>query len=262
MRPMADMEQVSTMAPGEELFKEPELKAMVEAGLFFGRKRTKTHPRMKQFIAANRNEMEIIDLDATKRMMERAKEALKAIVAKGGVPLILGTQPGVKKQARAFAESLGLPFVVERWLGGTITNYKVLALRVEHLKKLMETREKGGFEKYTKKERLNVDREIEGLLETVGGLQVLTGLPHAIVMIDPMVHLTAVREATRSKLPIFTLMNTDSDPDMVSYGVVGNTASRMGIDWFFGEIGKAITEGMAEREKAKAEKEQAKKSEA
>jgi small subunit ribosomal protein S2 len=244
-------DQIAVAKPAEEpVYLDPQYKDMADVGLFYGRKCSKTNPKMKPYILGNRNEIEIINLAKTKDVLAKALEFIGAKVQAGGQVLLIGTQPpahGVTETAK----KLNLPLVSNRWIGGTLTNWKVISTRIEYFKKLKSDLAKGLLEKYTKKERLDFARDIKRYEETMGGLEGLTGFPAVVVVIDTNIHMTAVREARLLKLPIVALMNTDSDPDMVQYPVAGNTKARQSINWFLEKLEETIAESMKAREAAK-----------
>lgn len=223
----------------EEIYNDPVFKEMVDAGLFFGRKRSRTNPRMRPYILANRNEMEIINLAKTHEGMEKAAEFLASTVRSGGSVLMVGTQPPAAA-IQDLAKEFNFPNVVSRWLGGTLTNFQVINRRVEYFKKLKADWAKNAFEKYTKKEKLDIEREIADLEITLGGLEVMTTLPNIMVVVDANLHLTAVREARITRIPVIGFINTDSDPDLIDYPVVGNTKSRSSVNWFLQRIKDVI----------------------
>ncbi len=231
-----------------DLYPEERFKELIEAGVFYGRKKTKTQPRMKPFILTTRNDMEIIDLNKTLEGLEKAIVFLKENAENNKTVFLVGTQPQAVEEIVSRAKELNLPFVTVRWLGGLLTNFKVLSKRVEYYKKLKTELKSGVLEKYTKKERLGFERELRRLEELFGGLENYTALPDALLIIDPPMHLTAVREAKHLNIPIVAYANTDSDPELIDYPVVGNTKARKSINWFLREIAEALKEAkVAER---------------
>lgn len=230
---------------GTNAVDEPALKEMIAAGVFYGRRKNRTHPRMRQYVLHNRNGMEIINLAKTLDMMEAASAFLKGRAAAGGHILVVGTQPAFEDVLLKFAKENDLPVVTRRWLGGTLTNHKIIFKRIEHLKKLRGDLAAGVFEKYTKKERAGIEREMHRLEELVGGIESLAKLPDAVIIIDPPAHMSVVREAKQVKSPIISFANVDTDPDSVDYFVLGNTKSRESIGWFLEKIGQAIRAGRA-----------------
>lgn len=225
---------------------------MMDAGVFYGRKKSKTNPKMKQFVIANRGGIEIINLQKTEEAMEAASAFVKEKVAKNGLALLVGTIPAAEATIMGLAEKFSLPYVTGRWVGGTITNFKNIAKRVDYMKKLRSDFAAHALDKYTKKERLEMDREMNRLKELVGGLEMMTREPDVMIVVDPIMHETAVREAIVKKIPVVALGNVDANPDMVNYLVPGNDKAKLSIEWFLGKMEKAVEEGMKERATAAA----------
>lgn len=219
---------------------------MMDAGVFYGRKKSKTNPKMRQFVTANRGGIEIINIQRTAEMADEAAAFVKEKVRNGGLLLIVGAIPAAEISVVALAKKFDLPYVSSRWVGGAITNFKIIAKRVEHLKKLRSDLASGALvDKYTKKERLEMEREMKRLEELMGGLENMTHEPDVIIMIDPILHHTALREAHTKKIPVVALANVDADPDAIDYLVPGNDKAKKSIDWFLGKIETAIAEGLA-----------------
>ncbi len=243
---MTENETLATTQTAD-LYPDPRFKDMVEAGVFYGRKRSKTHPRMKPSILTTRNEIEIINLAKTVEALERATAFLKEKLRGTAFALLVGTQPPAVEGILKAASEFTFPSVTTRWLGGTLTNYRVISKRIEYFKKLRADFASGVLEqKYTKKERLGFERELERFALLMGGLENLNGLPGVLIVIDPAIHTTAVREARRLHIPIIALTNTDSDPDDIDYPVPGNTKARTSINWFLSKIEEAIREAKRE----------------
>jgi small subunit ribosomal protein S2 len=229
---------------------------MIEAGVFYGRKKSKTNPKMREFILANRGGIEIINLEKTAECLEKATGFIKEKVRNGGLPLFVGTSPASDASIQRIAKEFSLPYVILRWVGGTLTNFKIIARRVEYLKKLRTDLASGALvDKYTKKERLEMEREVKRLEELMGGLETMAREPDFLVVVDPNLHTTAVREAKIKRIPVVALANVDADPDTVDYLVPGNDKSRMSVAWFLGSVEKAIRAGIAERAAAVVAKE-------
>ncbi len=240
----------NTTGTTEETVTDPALREMMDAGVFYGRTRNKTSPRMKQFVLANRNGVEIINLEKTKTQMEAAAAFIKDKAAHGAAMILTATQPSAHETAEAVGKEFGLPAVTRRWLGGTLTNYRVIAKRVEYFKKLKEDLAKGAFKAYTKKEQMDLEKEAGKLKEILSGLENMTARPEVLIVIDPVMHRTAVAEANRLKIPVVAMANTDTDPLLVDYAVVGNTKARTAITWFIGQVSAALREGKAARSAA------------
>jgi small subunit ribosomal protein S2 len=236
----------------EETITDPELLTMMEAGVFYGRTRNKTNPRMKQFVLANRNGVEVINLEKTKEQIVDAAAFVKSAAARNASMIVLATQPSAHESLGRMSEEFAVPAVTRRWLGGTLTNYRVIAKRVEYFKKLKDDLVKGAFKGYTKKEQLDLEKEAEKLEETLSGLENMAGRPEVLIVVDPAMHRTAVLEAHRLRIPVVALMSTDADPLLVQYPVVGNTKAKTSIDWFSAKIAEAIRAGKKEAASAAA----------
>jgi small subunit ribosomal protein S2 len=221
---------------------------MMDAGVFYGRKKSKTNPKMRPFVLANRGGIEIINLQKTEEMMDAAAAFIKERVRNNGLVLLVGTEPAAEASLTALAKKFDMPYVTTRWVGGAITNFKIISKRVEHLKQLRTDLASGALvSKYTKKERLEMEREMNRLEELMGGLEKMTKEPDVVVLIDPMLHHTAVSEANTKKIPVVALSNVDADPDKITYVVPGNDKARTSIEWFLERVGKAYEEGIKMR---------------
>lgn len=228
-------------APEAEI--SPGVQEMIDAGVFYGRAKSKTHPKMKQFVLANRGGVQIIDLEKTAEHLEKATAFVKEKTRHGAYFLFVGTQPHAQSALQAAAASFNWPFVNNRWVGGTLTNFKNISLRVDFLKKLRQDFASGALEKYTKKERLMIEREKDRLSELLGGLETLTRMPDLMVVIDAHVHHAAMREARRMGIPVVAFSDLDTDPSGLPHLVPGNSKSRKSVEWFLGKVKAAAEEG-------------------
>ncbi len=209
---------------------------MAKAGILYGRKKSKTNPRMAKYIFATRNGFEIFDLTKTLEAIEKTIEFLKGIKDKKGSVLLVGTQPAIRGLIEEWTHKMDYPFVIERWLGGTLTNFQTISKRIKYYIKLKQDRASGKLEKYTKKERLGFDREIERLNELMGGLEKMEKLPDAVLIVDGVAHHTAVREAKKIKIPIVGIFNSDNNPDEADYLIPANTSSKSSVSWIFNKL--------------------------
>ena len=217
---------------------------MIDAGVFYGRKKSKTNPKMRSYVLTNRGGIEIINLQKTAEGLTEAMAFVKEKSKAGAMILFVGTEPAAEVSVLRIAEKFKMPSVTLRWIGGTITNYRIIASRVDFLKKTRADLASGALvDKYTKKERLEMEREVKRLETLMGGLENLTREPDLVIMIDPDLHDTAVREAVIKKIPIVALANVDANPDVIDYLVPGNDKARKSIEWFLGHVEKAIEEG-------------------
>ncbi len=220
----------------------PVVEEMSKVGLFWGHQKSKTHPKMKPYVAATRNGIEVIDLSQTLQALEKALGFIKSKLGDKGVMLLVGTTPQSRAAVEELAKKLDFPYVVERWLGGTLTNFKTLSKRIDYFKKLRADREAGKFEKYTKKERLDIDREIKKLTTKFSGIENMQRLPDIVFVANVPQHLTAIREAKRVVVPVIALVNTDADPRLVDYPIPANDRSRAGLEWILSKLEAAVGE--------------------
>ena len=224
-----------------------ESREMMEAGVFYGRKKSKTNPKMRSFVSENRGGIEIINLHKTEEHMATAAAYIKERVRNNGLILLVGTEPAAEGAIKELAAKQGLPYVTTRWVGGAITNFKIISKRVDHLKKLRTDLASGALNKYTKKERLDMEREMNRLEELMGGLELMTKEPDVVIIIDTILHHTALEEAIVKKIPVVALANVDANPDKIDYIVPGNDKAKKSIEWFLKNIEKAIEAGLAAR---------------
>jgi small subunit ribosomal protein S2 len=220
---------------------------MIEAGVFYGRKKSKTNPKMRQFVFGNRGGVDVINLQKTEEMLATAVGFIKEKARNNGLFLFVGTEPAAEAAILAIANEFGMPYVTLRWIGGTITNFKIISKRVEHLKKVRNDLATGALDKYTKKERLEMDKEVHRLEQLMGGIESMQREPDVLVVVNPVIHSAAVREAKRKKIPIVALANMDADPDDIDYCVPGNDKAKTSIVWFLKNIEAAIKEGISKR---------------
>ncbi|MBI1960855.1 MAG: 30S ribosomal protein S2 [Candidatus Liptonbacteria bacterium] len=220
----------------------PHLREMIQSGLVYGRVKSKTHPRMKQFVAGNRNGIELIDLEKTLALLERALDAVKDVVANGGVVLFVNTHPASRDLVETIAKETEYPFVVHRWIGGTLTNFRAIANRIATYRALKDAK---GTERamYTKKELLMRSREVERMQFLFSGIEHMSGLPQLLLVVNSGLHDTAIHEARACGVPVVAIMSTDADPDTVRYPIPANDNSREGVQWILERIRTAIEEG-------------------
>ncbi len=220
---------------------------MIEAGVFYGRKKSKTNPKMRQFVLSNRGGIEIINLQKTVDALEKAAAFVTEKVRNNGLVLIVATEPPAEAAVLELAKKYKMPYVTSRWVGGAITNFGIISKRVEHMKKLRGDLASGALDKYTKKERVEIEREIKRLEDLMGGLEEMPREPDLVIMIDPALHHTALAEARRKKIPIVAFANVDADPDLIDQLVPGNDKARKSIEWFFAKMDAAIDAGIKTR---------------
>lgn len=233
---------------------EAKMKAMIEANIFYGHARSRTNPKMRPNILSTKSGVEVIDLLKTMKALDAALKLIKDKVAKGGSVLFVGTTPAVKTAVKATAQKLGMPYVTDRWLGGTLTNFKTISSRVAHFKKLEEDKNAGRLSKYTKKERIDIDRELARFEKLLRGIESLDRMPGVVFVADMSVNQIASREANRMKIPSVGLINTNIDPDLVDYPIPANDRNSKSIAYILNEIERAVAEGRASAKAAEEAK--------
>lgn len=226
---------------------DPELEIMLKAGVHLGHAKSKNHPAMQPYIFGVRNTVSVIDLTKTKERMAQALEFIKGVVMKRGMILLVGTRPAARKAILEVAEKTKMPYFVERWIGGTLTNFKVISKRVEYMESLEKAKASGELEKYTKRERMKKEEEIVRLRKNFDGIRVLKRLPDALFIVDITEDTTAVREARRMKIPIIALVDTNSNADLINYPIPSNDDALPAVRYMMERIGEAIEEGLNEQ---------------
>ena len=230
------------------------LQKMFQSGMHLGYSKTSRHPKMDKFIFGSRNGVEIFDLERTKASFDAAKDFVRKLGKEGKTMLFVGTKKEAKSLTEKHAKELNMPYVVERWIGGTITNIKQIKARIDHLGDLKKKRDTGELDKYTKKEKLDIERKIQKMEKYFGGLaDALKGGPAAMIVIDSKHEKIAADEAFSSKTPVVALLSTDCDPAKINYPVPANDSSMSSIELFLLEIVRAYKEGqLAQAEQASA----------
>jgi len=221
----------------------PSLLEMLKAGVHFGHRTTKWHPKMEQYIFGARNNVHIVNLEKTQEEIARTVEFIKELVAKGGVILFVGTKTQAQEAVKKSATDCGMPYVTIRWLGGTLTNFTVLRGRVKHFIDLRGKQQSGELQKYTKKEQIKFGKEIEDLQEKFGGIETLERRPDALFIIDVQHEKTAVHEAQLSGIKIIALCDTNVNPTNIDYCIPGNDDALKSVELIAKIIGDAVKEG-------------------
>jgi len=231
------------------------MKQLLETGVHFGHRTRRWNPRMARYIYTERNGVHIIDLQQTVKAMNRAYEFVRDSVAEGNQVLFVGTKRQAQETIAQEAERCGMPYVNQRWLGGTLTNWRTIRARIDYLKDLEARRDAGEFDLLTKKEALMLNREIEKLNLRLGGLRHMERLPSAVFIIDISVETTAVKEADRVGIPIIAVVDTNCDPTLVDYVIPGNDDAIRAIRLMAGKIADGALEGAALRKEKAPEEE-------
>ncbi|WP_149401260.1 30S ribosomal protein S2 [Dictyobacter arantiisoli] len=224
------------------------MKQLLEAGVHFGHQTRRWNPKMQQFIFMDRNGIHIIDLQQTVTRLNDAYKFVEQLVADGGTLLFVGTKKQAQEAVAEEAKRCGMFFVNQRWLGGMLTNFKTIQSRISYLRSLEERRDRGDFERLTKKEVQHIQDEIARLDRILGGIRDMRRLPSAIFIIDTRKERTAVMEARRLEIPIIALADTNCDPDEMDYPIPANDDAIRAVRLLCSKIADAAVEGRRELE--------------
>lgn len=224
------------------------MKALLETGVHFGHRTRRWNPKMKPYIFTERNGIHIIDLQQTLGMIEDAYNIIRDTVAEGGSVLFVGTKRQAQDTVAIEAARARQPYVNERWLGGTLTNWQTIRQRIHYLKRLEQRRDEGDFDLLKKRERLRVEREIEKLNMRLGGIREMINLPDVLFIVDINHEETAVREANILGIPVIALVDTNCDPDAIDYLIPSNDDAIRAIKLIVGKMADAAIEGKAVRQ--------------
>jgi small subunit ribosomal protein S2 len=224
------------------------MKQLLEAGVHFGHQTRRWNPKMRQFIFTERNGIHIIDLQQTVTRLDDAINFVRDTIAGGGEVLVIGTKKQARETVELEATRAGLPYVNNRWLGGTLTNFRTIQSRIRHLTQLEIAVERGDFSRLTKKEQLDKTNEIERMNRYFGGIKKLDRLPAAVFIIDTVKESIAVAECSRLGVPIVSLVDTNCDPDPIAYPIPSNDDAIRAIKLILGKMADAAIEGRAAKE--------------
>lgn len=206
---------------------------MAKAGVLYGHKKSRKDPHFGEFVFAIRNGVEIIDLEQTLTHIDAMAQKLSELKKEGKSVMVVGTQPAARESVKRLAETLESPYVVNKWIGGLITNFAVISERIEYFKKQKESEKNNKFADYTKKERLMIHREVEKMAEKFEGLEGYTRTPDAMFIIDGSIkgHKAALREARRKEIPVFGIIDNDDNPELFDNFIPANDHARSAIEW-------------------------------
>ena len=215
---------------------------LLEAGVQFGHQKRRWNPKMKKYIYTSRDDIYIIDLQKAVKCLEEAYAALKEIAANGGKVLFIGTKKQASEAAKECAERVGMYYVNTRWLGGTLTNFKTIRRRINRMNEIEKQETDGTFEALPKKEVITIKREYEKLEKNLSGIREMEKLPSALVLVDPSKEENAIKEARILGIPVFGIVDTNCDPDLVDYVIPGNDDAVRSVKLLLGVLTNAIAE--------------------
>ena len=225
------------------------MKLLLETGVHFGHKTRRWHPKMKQYIFTQRNGIHIIDLQQTLGMLSRTYMHVRDLAADGKTILFVGTKKQAQDPVKSYADKCGMPYVNERWLGGTLTNHQTIRTRLQYLLSLEKMHQAGTVAQVTKKETLKEAELVAKMNRQMGGIKELKSLPDALFVVDPGKERIAVAEARRMKIPIVAINDTDCDPNNIDWPIPANDDAIRSVRLITSKIADAIIEGKAMRER-------------
>ena len=215
---------------------------LLEAGVHFGHQTKRWNPKMKEYIFGARDDIYIIDLEKTTKLLEEAYQEVKKIALNGGTFLFVGTKKQAQEASKEEAERSNSYYVTERWLGGTLTNFRTIRRRVKRLEEIEEMERSGKFEVLPKKEVIGLKKEYEKLNKILCGIREMSKLPNALIIVDPKKEINAIREARKLRIPVFGIVDTNCDPDDVDFVIPGNDDAVRSVKVILGVLNNAICE--------------------
>jgi len=226
------------------------MKELLEAGVHFGHHTRRWNPKMRPYIFTERNGIHILDLQQTMKAIERAYEVVRDVAQEGGTILFVGTKKQAQEHIAAEATRCGMPYVVHRWLGGTLTNWRTIRKRIDYMVDLETRKARGEFSLLFKKEALGLERQLEKLRVRLGGIREMRNLPDLLFVVDTRREEIAVKEANTLGIPVIGMVDTNCDPDPIDYVIPSNDDAIRAIRLITGKIADAAAEGRAIRESA------------
>lgn len=215
---------------------------LLEAGVHFGHQKRRWNPKMREYIYTSRDDIYIIDLQKVVKSLETSYEAMKKIAEDGGKVLFVGTKKQAIEASKECAERVGMYYVNSRWLGGTLTNFKTIRTRIARMEEIERWEKDGTFEALPKKEVLHIKKEYAKLESNLSGIREMKRLPQALVIVDPKKEEIAIKEARNLGIPVFGIVDTNCDPDMVDYVIPGNDDAIRSVKLLLGVLTNAIAE--------------------
>jgi len=216
------------------------LEEMTQAGLPFGHRTFRIHPKMMPFLSGTKNTVHIIDMEKTKKEFEKALKFIQQLISENKTLLLVGTKIQVKDLVKEIAKECALPHINERWLGGTFTNFGIIKKRIDCFKDLERKKSEGELEKYTKKERIKIDRELRGLEIKFGGIKEMEKLPEAIFVLDMRKDDLAVKEARRKGIKVIGISDTNVDPSLADYPIPANDDAISSVKYILEKVKEVI----------------------
>ncbi len=218
----------------------PSIEKMLKAGMHFGHRTSKWHPKMEPFIFTKRNGVHIVDLIQTRKRMKEALEFMQKMKAEGKTILFVGTKTQVKKTLKRVAIEVSMPYICEKWMGGTLTNFPIIKKLIKKYKDLLSDKKSGALSKYTKKEQVGLDKQLAKLELKVGGMTEMIKLPDALFVWDIKVERTAVLEAKKKNIPVIAICDTNVNPIGINYPIPSNDDATKTIKLVLNTVSEAL----------------------
>jgi len=225
------------------MLKLPTLKELLASGAHFGQRTARWHPKMQPYLFGASKGVHIINLEKTREHLAIAAEFVLNLTRRGGVVLFVGTKSQAKKPVVDAATKAGVPYVTGRWLGGLFTNFNTVLNLIRKLEHLEQDRDQGKLELYTKREQLDVQRQIKKLHDSIGGIKMMRRLPDAIFVVDVNIDAIAIKEARRKKIPVIGIVDSNANPSLVDYPIPANDDAIKTIELICGVMANAVLEG-------------------
>ena len=223
------------------------MKSLLEAGVHFGHQTRRWNPRMKPFIFTQRNGIHIIDLQKSLRYMDRAMNGVRDLVSEGGEILFVGTKKQAQESIAEQATRCEMPYVNQRWLGGTLTNFTTIRKRIDYMIELEARKEQGYFDQMIKKEALKLEEKLKRLQKYFGGVRNMTRIPDALFVVDMPKEAICIAEARKLGVTLFSIIDSDCDPELIDFRIPGNDDAIRSIRLITTRIADGVVEGLAER---------------
>jgi len=225
----------------------PDINEMFRNGVYFGHQKSRRHPKMKEYIYGVRNGINVIDLEKTRDKLLQAMEAIEKTVASGDDIMFVGTKKQVKRLVESAAHNCSMPYVCERWLGGTFTNYEEISRRTKFLRDGEDKMKRGEYDKYTKFEKMKKQEELDNLEKKMGGIKNMFKLPKMIFAASLIEDDLAIKEARKKNIPVVALVDTNVDPSGIDYPIPANDDAISSLKLMIGYVTKAVKDGVAKR---------------
>ena len=236
----SEIEELKEEATSNESSFGIDIEEMAKAGIHFGRRTSKANPKMKTYLYGVRNTIHIIDLEKTKEKFGEALKFIQELISENKILLLVGTKIQHKELAKKIAIECGLPYITERWLGGTFTNFEVIKKRIEYFKGLEKRKTEGELEKYTKKERGKIDQELRNLEIKFGGIKDFERLPDAIFVLNMKKDALAVKEAKMKGMKVIGIADTNIDPTLADYPIPANDDAILSVRYILDKVKEVI----------------------